>query len=71
MKSGYSLKETPTQIIWDGDLIFIATKKAYLVMNYSDGQLVAKLDLVNNQDIPMMSVYKDKCLVVSKLGKEA
>ena len=41
-----------------------------MILSYSDGNIVAKLDLVN-QDVPMMSVYKDKCLVVSKLGKEA
>ena len=70
MKSGYTLKDTPTQIIWDGDQIFIATKKNYMILNYRDGVMTANLALVN-QDIPMMSVYKDKCLVVSKLGKEA
>ena len=41
-----------------------------MILRYSDGNVVAKLDLVK-QDVPMMSVYRDKCLVVSRLGQEA
>ena len=48
----------------------MASKKNYMVMDYNDGQLVAKYELVNG-DVPMMSVFKDKCLVVTRLGKEA
>jgi hypothetical protein len=70
MANGYALGVPPTQIIWDGDLIYIASKKNYMIMDYTDGQLVAKYELVNG-DVPMMSVYKDKCLVVTRLGKEA
>ena len=70
MKEGYSLGVTPTQIIWDGDFIYIASKKMYMIMDYTDGKLVAKSELVNG-DIPMMAVFKDKCLIVTRLGKEA
>ena len=37
MNAGYSLGVTPTQIIWDGDLIYVASKKHYMIMDYSDG----------------------------------
>lgn len=70
MSQGYNLGVSPTQIIWDGDCIYIASKKNYMIMDYNDGQLVAKHELVNG-DVPMMSVFKDKCLVVTRLGKEA
>ena len=39
-------------------------------MSYSKGELISQYNLVNG-DIPMMSVFKDKCLVVTRLGKEA
>ena len=70
MSAGYPLGVTPTQIIWDGDLIYVASKKNYMIMDYKDGQLIAKYDLVA-ADVPMMAVCKDKCLVVTRLGKEA
>ena len=70
MAAGYPLGVTPTQIIWDGDSIYVASKKCYMIYDYQDGQPVAKYDLVQT-DIPMMAVCKDKCLVVTRLGKEA
>ena len=70
MGQGYPLGVTPTQIIWDGDNIYIASKKGYIIMSYSKGELISQYNLVNG-DIPMMSVFKDKCLVVTRLGNEA
>lgn len=29
----------PTQIFWDGDTIYLATKKAYVIMNKQSGEL--------------------------------
>lgn len=37
----------PEQILWDNEYIYLATKKAYIIMSKKDGQLVQQVNLVN------------------------
>ena len=37
----------PEQVLWDNDLIYLGTKKAYIIMNKKDGSMVQQVILVN------------------------
>jgi len=37
----------PEQVFWDNDLIYIATKRAYIIMNKRDASMVQQVALIN------------------------
>lgn len=65
---GFTLGFTPTQILWDGDKIYIASKRAYMVLSYQTGDLLFKHE-IDVRDVPMMTVLQDKFLVVTRGGR--
>ena len=42
-EKGYQLPHTPSQIHWENELIYIATKKAYMILQKSDGVVVQQV----------------------------
>ena len=67
---GYQLGFSPTQILWDGDYIYIASKRAYMVMSYNDGAILTKCE-IDQRETPMMAVLQEQLLIVTGLGKKA
>lgn len=70
------------QIVWDDDKIYMANIKGYFVINKNNGANVARLEwdkskmprlgvFSKDDPLPMLTVYKDKCLVVTKNNKKA
>ena len=45
MDKGYFIGTQPSQIFWDDDKIFLASKRAYSIMNKSDGTLLYKYEI--------------------------
>lgn len=41
---GFFLGFAPQQLYWDGDRIYVASKKGYVVMNKLDGNIIYKLE---------------------------
>ena len=67
---GYPLGFAPTQLLWEGDNIFIASKRAYMIMNYNDGSLMAKCE-IDVRDTPMIAALQDRLLILTQMGKQA
>lgn len=57
-KDGIDLKLKPEQIYWDDELVFISSKKAYIIYRKSEGLPCQKLLLENSKIEPRMSVSK-------------
>ena len=53
---GYPLGFAPTMILWEGERIYIASKRAYMIMSYNDGGILTKCE-IDIRDTPMMAVY--------------
>jgi hypothetical protein len=49
---GYKLGFQPSQLLWDGDKIYLASKRAYVVMSKKDGALIFKYEIDNKGKIP-------------------
>jgi hypothetical protein len=52
-------------MLWDNDLIYMSTKKAYVILNKRDGGIVQMIS-IENQPIPMLCLAKGKPLVINK-----
>ena len=45
LDKGYFIGATPSQLFWDGDRIYFATKRAYAIMNKNTGDPIYKFDI--------------------------
>jgi hypothetical protein len=45
LEKGYQIGFTPQQLFWDGDRIYMASKRAYMVMNKHDGAPLYKYEI--------------------------
>jgi hypothetical protein len=45
LDKGYMIGFAPQQLLWDGDRIYLASKRAYMVMNKHDGAPLYKFDI--------------------------
>jgi len=61
----YSLSNTPLQLCWSNDCLYIATKKNYQIINREDGVPRQTLSLLN-QNAPQMCLSKSKCLILNE-----
>ena len=57
-------------MLWEGESIYIASKRAYMIMSYNDGSIIAKAE-IDVRDTPMMAVIQDKLLIVINMGRQA
>jgi hypothetical protein len=55
----------PNQILWDNDIIYLGSKKAYTMMSKKDGSLLQTVLLVN-QATPLLCLSKNKCLILNE-----
>ena len=60
----YSLKELPTQIHWDGELIYVANKRHYQIIDKESGVIKQHVDL-QGKAMPMLGFSKRHCLIVN------
>lgn len=42
---GYMIGAVPSQLFWDGDRIYMATKRAYAIINKLDGNIMYKFEV--------------------------
>jgi hypothetical protein len=54
----------PDQIAWEGDTVYIANKKSYIIMNKSSGKLTQNV-MLNKQPMPLFCLHKSKCLILN------
>mmetsp|Transcript_16010 Transcript_16010/g.24830 ORF Transcript_16010/g.24830 Transcript_16010/m.24830 type:complete len:110 (-) Transcript_16010:2224-2553(-) len=50
---------------WDMDLLFLATKKAYQILDKHSGNILQQV-LLYNQPVPQMFLSKSKCLILNE-----
>ena len=62
-KRSHLIANRPVNMFWDDTLIYMATKKAYIIMHKDSGNLLRSFahDKLN---FPIMTVSKTKCLIL-------
>lgn len=75
---GYQIPHKAIALVWDDEKIYMANTKGYYIINKDNGAPVARVEfdkaalprigaiLSKDDPLPMMAVYKDRCLVVTR-----
>jgi len=70
LDKGYYIGFTPVSIIWDGDRVYLASKRSYTIMSKKNGEVLAGLS-IETKEMLMMSVFRDKFLITTNFQKKA
>jgi hypothetical protein len=63
-KRNFVVANRPIHLFWDDNLIYMATKKAYIIMNKNNGAILMSLSHDPKLNAPQMAMSKTKCLIL-------
>jgi hypothetical protein len=63
-KNSYMIANRPIHLFWDDNLIYMATKKAYIIMSKDSGKVLTSIGHDPKLNAPHMAMSKTKCLAL-------
>ena len=63
-KNSYMIANRPIHLFWDDNLIYMATKKAYIIMSKESGKVLTSIGHDPKLNVPHMAMSKTKCLAL-------
>jgi hypothetical protein len=53
----------PIHLFWDDNLVYMATKKAYIIMSKESGAIIQSFSH-EKLNVPIMAISKTRCLIL-------
>lgn len=64
LKRSFTVANKPIHLFWDDNMIYMASKKAYIIMNKETGQVLMSITYDPKLNAPQMAMSKTKCLIL-------